>query len=330
MSGIKILATGSCKPALTITNDDLKKCIDTNDEWIHSRTGISTRRMTNGEPTWYIGAAAAKQALERAKLSPEKIDMIICTTITGDYFTPSCAAVIGREIGAVGCPAFDISAACSGFVYALDIAQKYLASGAMKNVLVVSAERLSTITNFTDRSSCILFGDGAAAAVVTSSDKFYSSYMGCDGTGMKYLYAKADHRDHPFTDSPVYYDDQTSPDAPVGVLVQDGKEVYKFATKALPHALMSALEGTGRTVDDIDIIVPHQANIRIIETAAKNLGLPMEKFFVNIEHSGNTSSASIPIALDEAMISGAVHEGQTLGLCGFGAGLTQAAIIMDT
>lgn len=328
MTGIDILATGSYTPPLTITNDDLTKCVETNDEWIRTRTGISCRRMTNGEPTWYIGTMAAKAALEKSGTSPDEIDMIIGTTVSGDYHTPSMAAIVGREIGAVGCPAFDISAACSGFVYGMDMAQKYLSCG-MKKILIVSAERLSAITNFEDRSSCILFADGAAAAVVAPSDKFFTSYLGCDGTGMRYLYAKKTMRTHPFMDDPVAIEDYTLPDDPYDVLIQDGKEVYKFATKALPNTVLAALEGTGRTVDDIDLIIPHQANIRIIETAAKHLGVGMDKFFTNIDHCGNTSSASIPNALDEAWSKGIVHPGMTICFTGFGAGLTQGAIVMD-
>lgn len=328
--GIKILSTGSYKPLLTVTNDDLASCVETNDEWIRTRTGISERHMTNGEPTWYMGARAAERAIDEAGIDPLDIGMIICSTITNDYFTPSCAAVIQRETGAANAAAFDLGAACSGFVYSLDTARRFLMTDdRLKYVLVVAAEQLSYITDFTDRSSCILFGDGAAAFIVERSDAFCTSWLGCDGSGMNHLYAKVAHDPHPFVKDPVHTDDGTADDAPVGVLVQDGKEVYKFATKALPHAVKMALEGTGTGVEDIDIFVPHQANIRIIETAAKNLGVGLEKFYTNIGHTGNTSSASIPLAFDEAVHTGAVKRGQKVCFVGFGAGLTLAAMVFD-
>ena len=328
--GIKILSTGSYRPLLTVTNDDLVKCVDTNDEWIRTRTGISERRMTNGEPTWYMGAEAARKAIAEAGIDPLDIGMIICSTVTNDFYTPSVSAMVQRETGASNAAAFDIAAACSGYVYALDTAHRFLMTDSrIKYILVVAAEQLSYITNFEDRSSCILFGDGAAAAVVTRSDAFYTSWLGCDGSGMKFLYAKGHHKRNPFTKDPIHIEDYTSEDDPLGLLVQDGKEVYKFATKALPHAVEMALEGTGTAVSDIDVFIPHQANIRIIETAAKNLGVSLDKFYTNIDHSGYTSSASIPIAFDEARHNGVVTEGQRVCFVGFGAGLTQAAAIFD-
>ena len=327
MTGIDILATGSFLPPLTVTNDDLARCVDTNDEWIRTRTGISTRHMNNGEPTWYMGACAAKQAIERAGIDPSEIGVIICSTVTGDYHSPTISAVIQRETGALGCPAFDVAAACSGFVYALDIAQKFLSAGT-KYALVVSSERLSAITDFTDRASCILFGDGAAAVLLRASDSLFSSWLSCDGSGMRYLYAKMRPAPHPFMKDPVHIDDESDPDAPYSVLVQDGREVYRFATKALPRAVENALEGTGLTPADIDLFIPHQANIRIIETAAKSMGIPLERFYTNIDHCGNTSSASIPIALDEAVTRGVLKRGMTVCFVGFGAGLTSAAAIL--
>ena len=199
----------------------------------------------------------------------------------------------------------------------------------LKYVLIVAAEQLSYITDFEDRSSCILFGDGAAAAVVERSDGFYTSWLGCDGDGMKYLFARAPHQVHPFVNDPVHIDDGGSPEAHTGLVMQDGKEVYKFAVKALPNAVRRALDGTDIGIEDIDWFIPHQANIRIIETAAKNFGVGLEKMYTNISRNGNTSSASIPIALCDAVHDGSVQRGQTVCLVGFGAGLTQAAAVFE-
>ncbi|MBQ4486132.1 MAG: ketoacyl-ACP synthase III [Oscillospiraceae bacterium] len=326
--GINILSTGCYTPKLKITNDDLATIIDTNDEWISSRTGISSRRFSDGEPTWYMGTMAAKQAIEKAGIDPLDIGLILDSTVSGDFFTPSTGCIIQREIGAKNAAAFDISAACSGFVYSLDIAHRYfLTDPDLKYILVVANENLSYITDFTDRASCILFADGAAAVVLERSDDMFSSWIGSDGCGMKYLYAKIGQVPNPFEKDGDYPPDDTEPDAPVGVLVQNGKEVYKFAVKAMPTAVNKVLDKLHLTIDDIDIMIPHQANIRIIETAAKNLKLPMEKIFTTIDHTGNTSSASIPIALHEAVTAGAVKKGMTVCVVGFGAGLTMGAAI---
>ncbi|MGN0665540.1 MAG: beta-ketoacyl-ACP synthase III [Huintestinicola sp.] len=331
MLGINILGTGKYDPSLAITNDDMAKIVETNDEWIRTRTGIGTRHLNNGEPTWYMGSMAAKQAIERAGISPLDIGLIIDSTITSDFSTPSTACVIQREIGAVNAAAFDLNAACSGFVYALDAARRYLATDDdLKYVLVVANENLSYITNYEDRSSCVLFGDGAAAVVVERSEKFYTSWTGADGTGVKFLFARANHPKHPFStaEAPIVTDD-TDPSVTHTKIYQDGKEVYKFATKALPTAAKKAADKAGLDVNDIDMFIPHQANIRIIETAAKNLGVSMDKFYLNIDKHGNTSSASIPIALDEAIETGALKRGMKVCLVGFGAGLTLGAVIIE-
>ncbi len=328
--GIEIVGTGAYCPSLSVTNDDLAKVVDTSDEWIFSRTGIRSRRIANGEATWEMGAAAAEEALRSAGINGSEVGLIIDTTITSDFSTPSMACVIQSRIGAGNAAAFDLGAACSGFVYGLDAAKRYLQTDPeLKYVLVVSNEKLSNITDYSDRSSCILFGDGAAAAVVTRSEKLYSSYIGANGNGAKFLYAKNHKVLHPFrtaeTDSI-----ETGEFANGSVfLFQDGKEVYKFATKALPSAAKKAAEKINMDINNIDWFIPHQANIRIIEAAAKNLGVPMDKFVVNIKEHGNTSSASIPIALHEAITSGQVKRGDKLCLVGFGAGLTLGAIITE-
>lgn len=330
MFGIEILGTGSYIPALCVTNDDLAKIVDTNDEWISSRTGISSRRIADGEPTWKMGAEAAKEAVKNAGIDPSDIGLIIDATITSDFSTPSMACLIQREIGAKNAAAFDLGAACSGFVYSVDAAKRYLQTEPeLKYVLVVANEMLSRITDYTDRSTCILFGDGAAAAVIGRSEKLYTSYIGADGWGAHALYAKVNKSFSPFRTSRT--DEIDSGDFAVGstCLVQDGKEVYKFATKALPSAAQNAAAKIGLDIQDIDWFIPHQANMRIIETAAKNLGVSIDKFVINIESHGNTSSASIPIALHEAIADGKIKHGDKLCLVGFGAGLTMGAVILE-
>ena len=329
MFGIEILGMGAYNPFLCITNDDMAKIVETNDEWITTRTGISSRNLSDGEPTWKMGAEAAKKAIEKAGISPEEIGLIIDATITNDFKTPSVACVIQREIGAVNAAAFDLNAACSGFVYSVDVAKRFLQTDEnLKYVLVVANESLSKILDYSDRSSCILFGDGAAAAVIGKSDKLYTSYMGADGTGAHFLFAK-----HPDVKHPFRTKESEMTEGEFGsnheFLVQDGKEVYKFATKALPLAATKAAEKENVDINSIDWFVPHQANVRIIETAAKNLGVSMDKFIVNIAKHGNTSSVSIPLALTEAIESGKIKKGDRICLVGFGAGLTLGAIIMD-
>lgn len=329
MFGIEILGMGSHVPSLRITNDDMAKIVETNDEWISTRTGIKERCLTDGEPTWKMGAEAAKEAVKNAGIDPKEIGLIIDTTITSDFYTPSMACLIQNEIGAENAAAFDLNAACSGFVYAVDSAKRYLQTDEnLKYVLVVANESLSKITDYSDRSTCVLFGDGAAAAVITRSEKLFTSFVGADGTGAHYLYAKSHPVRHAFRTKD---DEISSGEYSVGstYLVQDGKEVYKFATKALPTAAQRAADKIGLDINTIDWFVPHQANIRIIETAAKNLGVSMDKFIVNIEKHGNTSSVSIPLALSEAIAEGKVKKGDRICLVGFGAGLTMGAVIID-
>lgn len=329
MFGIEILGMGSYTPTLCVTNDDMAKIVETNDEWITTRTGIRARHLTNGEPTWKMGAEAAKEAVKNAGIDVKDIGLIIDTTITNDFLTPSVACVIQNELGASNAAAYDLNAACSGFVYGVDAAKRYLQTDPdMKYVLVVANETLSKITDYTDRSTCVLFGDGAAAAVIGRSEKLFTSYIGADGTGARFLYSKAHKIRHPFRTAE---DEIDTGDFSAGTeyLVQDGKEVYKFATKALPTAAQKAAGKIGLDINTIDWFIPHQANIRIIETAAKNLGVSMDKFIVNISNHGNTSSASIPIALSEAIADGTVKHGDRICLVGFGAGLTLGAIIMD-
>lgn len=329
MFGIEILGMGSYSPSLCVTNDDMAKIVDTSDEWITTRTGIKSRRLVNGEPTWEMGLKAAEEAVKNSGIDPLDIGLIIDTTITNDFFTPSVACVIQDKIGASNAAAYDLNAACSGFVYAVDAAKRYLQTDPdMKYVLVVANETLSRVTDYTDRSTCVLFGDGAAAAVIGRSEKLFTSFIGADGSGAHFLYAKSHKVRHPMRTAEDSIDSGEFA-AGTTYLVQDGKEVYKFATKALPMAARKAAEKIDLDLNTVDWFIPHQANIRIIETAAKNLGVSMDKFIVNIADHGNTSSASIPIALSEAIADGKVKKGDRLCLVGFGAGLTMGCVIFE-
>lgn len=326
--GINILGTGSYVPEQTITNDDFTKFVDTNDEWIRTRTGIEERHMAGWEPVWYMGKQAALQALETAGIDPKEIGLIIASTATPDFLTPSLSSIIHGEIGAENAAAFDINAACSGFVYAVDTARRFLETDdSMKYVLIVTSEALSRFIDFEDRTTCILFGDGAAAIIIEKSDKLYSSHLAADGSGAKALYAR-NLKIAPEIAIESDFNDGFG-DGKMHKLIQDGTAVYKFAVNALPKAFNAAAEKINCMKEDIDHFIPHQANIRIIETAAKKLGVSMEKFIVTLDHFGNTSSASISLALDEAIRNGRIKRGDKLAFMGFGAGLTYGGMILE-
>lgn len=326
--GINILGMGTYVPEQKLVNDDFKKFVDTNDEWIRTRTGIVERHMAGWEPVWYMGKMAALAALEKSGVKPEEIGLVICTTVTSDFLTPSMASIIQYEIGAENAAAFDQNAACSGFVYAMDTARRFLATDdSLKYVLVVSSEATSRFCDFTDRQTCILFGDGAAAVVVEKSDKMFSSFLGSDGSGARVLFAR---NLYPAKEIKLESDfNDGFPEKAMHMLYQDGRTVYKFATQALPNAFEKAAGKIGVTKDDIDWFIPHQANVRIIETAAKKLGADMDKFIITLDRFGNTSSASIPLALNAGIEDGRIRRGEKLALIGFGAGLTYGGIIME-
>lgn len=330
--GIKILGTGSYTPDHILSNSDMEKIVETSDEWITSRTGIKQRHISDGVTTWYMGYMAAKRAIEDAGLKPEDIGLIIDTSVTHEYHTPSTACVIQGFLGAVNASCFDLQAACAGFVFATDCAHRYLETDDdLKYALVISNEMLSEITDYEDRTTCVLFGDGAAAAVYTKDDsKKYASYTHTKGEGAKYLFAKIPNMKSRFMTNPKpeYYDG-FSDVTEKGDLVQNGREVYKFATRAMPEAIKQAAKKYGISIEDIDYIIPHQANVRIIETAAKNLGISTDKFLLNIADHGNTSSASVPICFDEYRKKGIFKEGDKICFVGFGAGLTYGAFITE-
>lgn len=328
-TGVKVKGIGRYVPELIASNDDYAKIVETNDEWITQRTGIKTRHISNGEPTYFLGAKAAEEAVKDAGISAEEIGIIIVTTCTPDYFTPSAACLIQRELGISGCPALDVNCACSGFVYAVDMAKRYLACGDIKYALVVAAEELSKFVDYTDRSTCILFGDAAAAVVLEKAeDTLFSSFLAADGSGAGYLASRALLTLNPFRQTETEFD-MNMPEPNKHYLLQDGKEVYKFATKALPKATEEACRKADITPAELDAIIPHQANVRIIETAAKHLKVPMEKMVLNIDKYGNTSSASIPNAFYDGVKDGRIKRGDKVCFVGFGGGLTYGACIIE-
>ncbi len=326
--GLKVLGTGLFLPEKVVTNEDYTKIVETSDEWIVKRTGMKERRITD-QPTWVMAKNAAEQAIRNAGISPLDIDLILCTTVTSDYITPSLACIVQGAIGAENAVAFDINAACAAFVYALDMAHMYLQNG-YHRVLIISAEGLSKITDYTDRSTCVLFGDAAGACIVERSDKGFASALGADGRGANTLFARRPLNDVPFVDqvdpqSVDHFPDVNRP----GVLYMNGKEVYKFAVSAMSRALREACEKFGTTPEELDLIVPHQANLRIIQSAAMELGLPLERFFVNIDRYGNTSSACIPVGLAQLDAAGELTPGKKVGLVGFGAGLVYGGCVFE-
>ncbi|MFT3950476.1 MAG: beta-ketoacyl-ACP synthase III [Oscillospiraceae bacterium] len=330
MAGIKVLGTGSYAPQRIATNQDYTAVVETSDEWISTRTGMHERHISQGEPTWYMGAKAAQEAVDRAGISAGDVGLIIAATITGDFYTPSLACLVQRELGVSGGMAIDVNCACAGFVYAFDMARRYLETDpSLTYAVVVSSENLTKLTDYSDRSTCVLFGDGAAACVLTRSEGLYTSFLGADGTGAKSLFSRSIPPANAFMpDAPQTYPDGF-PACKGHYIYQDGREVYKFAIKALPLAVNGAAEKIGFDIHSLDLIIPHQANIRIIETAVDRLGVSPEKFYINLERYGNTSSASIPLALDEVVKAGKIKRGDKVCLVGFGAGLTYGAVIFE-
>lgn len=329
MSSVNITGTGMYIPAKVVTNDDMRQFVDTSDEWIVQRTGIRERHFSTGEPNWYMGVQAAKQAVENAGIDPKEIDVIISCSITPDYFYPTIACTVQDELGADNAFCWNMEAACSGFIYALDVARSYLAAGSAKNVLIVCSEVMSKALDFTDRSTCVLFGDGAAAAVVQKGDGLYASCMGSDGRTGAALLARALPLDTPFStekDDPKYAKYMETNDQYVKM---NGRAVYRFTAHAIPNMVSGACERAGIQVADLDLIVPHQANLRIIETAAERLHVPMEKMYVNIDHYANTSCASVPICLAELVANGKLKRGDKIALAGFGGGLTCGAVVFE-
>jgi 3-oxoacyl-[acyl-carrier-protein] synthase-3 len=320
---VGIIGIGSYTPPKVVTNSDLEKMVDTSDEWIVTRTGIKERRIAEPDvATSDLSFEAAKIALASANLSPKDIDLIIVATVTPDMLFPATACVLQDKLGAE-CPGFDLSAGCSGLIYALSVGTQFVANGTYNNVLVVGAEVLSKITDWQDRSTCVLFGDGASAMILAPVERggFKSFVLGADGSGGKLLELPAGG-----SRLPASYDTVSQR---LHYIKMNGREVFKFAVKIMGEAALDAIEKAGLTPSDIDLFIPHQANIRIIESAAERLKLSMDKVFINLDKYGNTSSASIGIALHEALLSGKIREGSRIVMVGFGAGLTWGACVLE-
>ena len=319
-----IIATGSCVPDQTLTNKYFEEIVDTNDEWIKNMTGIEERRASDDTTaTSDLATKAALRAMEKAGVAPEEIDLIIVATVTPDMAFPSTACIVQKNIGACNAAAFDIEAACSGFIYGMTVADSFIRTGMYKKVLVIGAETLSKITDYTDRNTCVLFGDGAGAVIMSEVEEGYGilgSHIGANGSAGHLLTQPAGGSRMPATEQTIK--------ERLHYIKMDGSEVYKFAIKIMGEAAEKALASCGLTKADIDYLIPHQANIRIIESAVKRLKISPEKVYVNINKYGNTSAASIAIALDEANEKGFLKDNQVVVLVGFGGGLTWGSSVI--
>lgn len=324
-SPVIISGLGTCLPECVVTNDDLSRRMDTSDEWIRTRTGIGQRRLAaEGQETSSMGAEAAQAALADAALTAQDIDVIVCATMSPDMLFPSTACLIQSLLGIPRVPAFDLTAACSGFLYALEVGKGLLSGGSYRRALVIGSEKMSSILDWEDRGTCVLFGDGAAACILETSDKpgltLVDSILGADGSRPELLYMPAGgSRRPPSTDTVA---------AREHYLRMNGKEVFKLAVKEMGNVTVDLLARNQLLPADIACIIPHQANIRIIDSLASRLALPSERFLINIDRFGNTSAASIPLALAEARRTGRYQSGDYILLAAFGAGLTWGGALL--
>lgn len=332
MRTIRITGTGSALPGRIVTNKELEQMVETSDEWIRERTGIGERHVSVGETVVTLGSEAACKALEQAGKRAEEIDLILVATCSPEQYLPCCACQVQAAIGAVNALAFDVNAACSGFLFALNTADAYLRTGLAENALVIGSEVLSKLVDWTDRGSCILFGDGAGAVVVErceASPGILGRALHSDGTGGGVLQCGARELTTPYArTSAAKTDQKQQTDDREHYIQMDGQEVYRFATRRVSQCIEEALADAGLAVPDIDLFVLHQANARIIDAVAKRLHADREKFPTNLERVGNLSSASIPVLLDELHRQGKLHRGDRIVLAGFGAGLTIGACVM--
>ncbi|HKF84767.1 MAG TPA: beta-ketoacyl-ACP synthase III [Candidatus Limnocylindrales bacterium] len=322
---VRLTGWGRYAPAQVLSNADLERMVDTSDEWIVSRTGIRERRVAAAhETTASMGAVAGLRAIYTAGLQPDDIDVIILATLSPDYWMPSTAALVKEAIGNTTAFAFDVSAACSGFVYAYATASAYLASGLARHVLVIGSELLTRFLDYSDRSTCILFGDGAGAVVLSATDE-PGSAVGMELTtepqGAYMIWLPAGGSKSPPSAETIARGEHK--------IRMEGKETYRFATRTLASTALAAVAKAGWSQDDVDLIIPHQANVRIIEAVAKGLDLPMDRMYVNLDKYGNTSAASVPIALAEAVNEGRVSVGDRIVFAAFGAGFTSGAVAME-
>ena len=322
---MELVGSGHCVPKKVLTNADFERMVDTSDEWIRERTGIRERHISDdSETVAKLGKVACEQVLETVRLEPSDIDAIVLATASPDRLLPSTACDIQAELGAVNAAAFDIAAGCSGYIFGLTVAEGMVLAETAENVLVIGGERLSRITDYSDRGTCILFGDGAGATLVRPSKKgkrgILSSYLKSDGSLAELLYRPGGGGVHP-------PDEELLKDRSYYIKMA-GREVFKSAVLSMADACDQALKRAGLTGDDVDVLIPHQANIRIIEATAKHAGIPREKVYVNIDRYGNTSAASIPIAFDECVKSGKIKKGSLVVLVAFGGGFTWGSIVV--
>ena len=317
----EIVSTGRCLPTRVMTNDDMAKIVETSDQWIREMTGIRERRIADGMGAADMGAGAARDAMKKAGVAPGEVDVIVLATATPDRWLPSTACDMQALLGADNAHAFDVCAACSGWLYALTVAEGYIASGRAEIALVVAAEKMSSIVDWTDRKTCVLFGDGAGAAVVRPSRNgagILSTYHRSDGRLSDMLVRPAGGARHPIDAEVLAHGDH--------LVKMEGREVYKHAVRSMSEAADQAIQKAGLGYDEIDLFVPHQANMRIIEATAKYANIPMDKVFVNVDRFGNMSSATIPVALDEAVEQGRLKSGMNVLAVTFGAGFTWGAM----
>ena len=321
--GSVIFGTGSCLPERVLTNHDLEKIVDTSDEWIYSRTGISTRRISSkGEEAFKLATLAARRAMEAAEVTADEIDLIIVATMSSHMLMPSCACFVQNELGAKNAFAYDLNAACSGFLFALDSGDKYLRVERDKKILVIGTEVLSSRTNWQDRNTCILFGDGAGAVVMGYQEDtrgVVGSNLFSDGNLWNLLYMHT---------APSCNPELEQVDNPGAHILMEGREVFKYAVKAMEGAVRDLLDKQEIDIASIDLMIPHQANIRILKKLVSRLGIHQEKVFINVQKYGNTSAASVPIALDEANREGRLTRGNLLLVCSFGGGFTWGASLL--
>ncbi len=325
--GIRIVGTGKYLPEKIVTNEDMARIVDTSDEWITTRTGIKQRPVETRLLNHEMGARAAEAALADAGIPVEEVDLVIASSCTADYLTPSLACLVARELGIEKAACVEINCACAGFVSAVDMAKRYLDDPEYQTALVVSSELLTKMVDYEDRATCVLFGDGAGAVVLQKSEGFYYSEMGSDPASAHHLFARGMPASSQFREEP--FDPEIDGFGSSRGLHQDGQDVYKFATRVMPKAIRKACEKAGISPEELDWVFPHQANLRILETAAKNLHLPMEKVYVNIQDHGNMSSACIPVCLAEACEQDRIKPGDKVCIVGFGGGLVYAAAVFE-
>jgi len=323
--GAAIIGIGSYLPEKVLSNTDFEKFLDTSDEWITTRTGIKQRRVAaDTESTMDLATNAARKAIEDARIDPNLIELIVVSTFTPDMPLPSTACFVQQTLGLKNCAAFDIAAACSGFIYGLTTGSQFIRSGQYKNVLVIGAESITRVTDYKDRGSCILFGDGAGAVVLSATTEpgrgVRYTKLAADGDGWNLLYIPGGGSKTPASAQTVENRDH--------YIKLNGREVYKFAVHKMQMLIEDAMEQCKLTVEDIAMVVPHQVNQRIIDSACSHCGFPVEKVFINIDRTGNTSAASIPIALDEAKRTGKIKAGDTILMVAFGAGLTWGSAVV--